>query len=84
MASRDGSPLSLDPEAMRRVGNRTIDMLVDRLTGDPGPVVRGAVTAVEQTRLLVLDWVLVNWLMKAASAFGEQLEEASRQRLATL
>jgi selenocysteine lyase/cysteine desulfurase len=41
------------------------------------------VTAVEPTRLLVLDWVLVNWLMKAAPAFGERLERASRERLAT-
>jgi hypothetical protein len=32
----------------------------------------------------VLDWVLVNWLMQSAPAFGERLEEASRQRLATL
>jgi len=42
------------------------------------------VTAKEPTRLLVLDWVLVNWLMQAAPEFGERLEEASRQRLATL
>ena len=42
------------------------------------------VTATEPTRLLVLDWVLVNWLMKAAPAFGERLETASRERLAAL
>jgi glutamate/tyrosine decarboxylase-like PLP-dependent enzyme len=42
------------------------------------------VTATESTRLLVLDWVLVNWLMQAAPEFGERLQEASRQRLATL
>ena len=42
------------------------------------------VTATEPTRLLVLDWVLVNWLMQAAPDFGERLQEASRQRLATL
>ena len=40
------------------------------------------VTAVEPTRLLVLDWVLVNWLMKADSTFGEELERVSRERLA--
>jgi glutamate/tyrosine decarboxylase-like PLP-dependent enzyme len=40
------------------------------------------VTATEPTRLLVLDWVLVNWLMKAAPAFGERLETVSRERLA--
>ena len=42
------------------------------------------VTATEPTRLLVLDWVLVNWLMQAAPAFGERLEKASRERLAAL
>jgi hypothetical protein len=38
----DGSPLALDPELMRRLGYRTIDMLVDRLGGSVGPVVRKA------------------------------------------
>jgi glutamate/tyrosine decarboxylase-like PLP-dependent enzyme len=42
------------------------------------------VTATEPTRLLVLDWVLVNWLMQAAPAFRERLEQASRERLAAL
>src|SRR6476661_4901832 len=37
-----GSPLSLDAERMRRLGYRTVDMLVERLTGDPGAVVRSA------------------------------------------
>jgi glutamate/tyrosine decarboxylase-like PLP-dependent enzyme len=41
------------------------------------------VTAIEPTRLLVLDWVLVNWLMKADPAFGARLERASRERMAT-
>ncbi|HXJ65219.1 MAG TPA: decarboxylase, partial [Actinomycetota bacterium] len=27
---------------MRRLGYRTVDMLVDRITGPPGPVVRSA------------------------------------------
>jgi aromatic-L-amino-acid/L-tryptophan decarboxylase len=40
------------------------------------------VTATEPTRLLVLDWMVVNWLAKANPAFGEQLERASRERLA--
>jgi glutamate/tyrosine decarboxylase-like PLP-dependent enzyme len=35
-----GSPLSLSAEQMRALGYRTIDMLVDRLTGEPGPVVQ--------------------------------------------
>jgi aromatic-L-amino-acid/L-tryptophan decarboxylase len=42
MAPDDGSPLALDPESMRRVGYRTVDMLVDRITGPAGPVVRSA------------------------------------------
>ena len=42
------------------------------------------VTATEPTRLLVLDWVLVNRLMKADSFFNNELERASRERLATL
>ncbi len=40
MEAPDRSPLSVDAETMRRLGYRTVDMLVDRLTGDPGPVVR--------------------------------------------
>ncbi len=38
----DRSPLALDAEAMRTIGYRTVDMLVDRITGPPGPVVRAA------------------------------------------
>jgi glutamate/tyrosine decarboxylase-like PLP-dependent enzyme len=40
------------------------------------------VTATEPSRLLVLDWTLVNWLMKVAPAFAERLETTSRERLA--
>jgi aromatic-L-amino-acid/L-tryptophan decarboxylase len=42
------------------------------------------VTASEPTRLLVLDWVLVNWLMKADAGAGDRLSRAARERLATL
>jgi len=42
------------------------------------------VTAIEPTRLLVCDWTLVNWLMRVSPAFGERLEQVSRDRLATL
>ena len=42
------------------------------------------VVATEPTRLLVLDWVLVNELLKADPVFGDRLEQASRERLATL
>ena len=41
-SNESGSPLALDAERMRRLGYRTVDMLVDRLTGDPGAVVRSA------------------------------------------
>ena len=42
MAREDGSPLSLDAESMRQLGYRTIDMLVDRIAGPAGSVVRSA------------------------------------------
>ena len=55
MARGQESPLALDPETMRRLGYRTVDMLVDRLTGPPGPVVqafdaRGAARAAARCR----------------------------------
>jgi aromatic-L-amino-acid/L-tryptophan decarboxylase len=40
MDPSDGPSLALDAETMRRLGYRTVDMLVDRLTGPPGRVVR--------------------------------------------
>jgi len=39
VSTHEGSPLALDAETMRRLGYRTVDMLVDRLTAEPGPVV---------------------------------------------
>ena len=42
------------------------------------------VTTTEPTRLLVLDWALVDWLIKADPAIRRRLEQASRERLATL
>ena len=41
------------------------------------------VTATEPTRLLVLDWSLVNWLMKADPSFGERLETTAQIRLSS-
>jgi glutamate/tyrosine decarboxylase-like PLP-dependent enzyme len=38
----------------------------------------------DPTRLLVLDWALVNRVVNTEPAFGEQLEQASRNRLASL
>jgi hypothetical protein len=42
MVLGEGSPLALDADTMRRLGYRTIDLLVDRITGPVGPVVRRA------------------------------------------
>jgi hypothetical protein len=42
MALRGESPLGLDPELMRQLGYRTVDMLVERIAGPPGAVVRSA------------------------------------------
>src|SRR3954470_6042004 len=47
------SPLALDPETMRRLGYRTIDMLVDRITGAPGPVVRSQAPGELRERLTI-------------------------------
>jgi aromatic-L-amino-acid/L-tryptophan decarboxylase len=51
MALGSGSPLGLDPELMRQLGYRTIDMLVDRVTGPAGQVVRSATPEELQQRL---------------------------------
>jgi hypothetical protein len=51
MAFAGESPLGLDPELMRQLGYRTIDMLVDRIAGPAGPVVRSATPEELQERL---------------------------------
>src|SRR6266576_3496940 len=51
MALGSGSPLGLDPELMRQLGYRTIDMLVDRVSGPAGRVVRSATPEELQQRL---------------------------------
>src|SRR3954462_705439 len=53
MADGHESPLALDPETMRRLGYRTIDMLVDRITGEPGPVVRSETPSELRERLTI-------------------------------
>ncbi len=40
------------------------------------------VTATTSTRLLVLDWTLVNWLNGADATFAEELTRVSQERLA--
>src|SRR5689334_1397956 len=67
MAPAEGSPLALDAEAMRRLGYRTVDMLVDRLTGPPGPVVRAAAPDELRSRLAIPP-------PEAATDFDEILE----------
>jgi aromatic-L-amino-acid/L-tryptophan decarboxylase len=49
--AHEGSPLALDPDVMRQLGYRTIDMLVDRLTGPQGPVVNAECPAELHRRL---------------------------------
>jgi aromatic-L-amino-acid/L-tryptophan decarboxylase len=51
MPADDGSPLALDPETMRQLGYRTVDMLVDRIKGPAGPVLRTADPAELRERL---------------------------------
>ena len=45
------SSLSLDAETMRALGYRTVDMLVERITGPPGPVVSAATPEELRARL---------------------------------
>src|SRR5262249_13618371 len=42
------------------------------------------VAALEETRLLALDWQLVNRLLKSDATFAEHLQQARRERLPTL
>src|SRR3954451_11735487 len=51
MAHGDRSPLGVDPDTMRTLGYHTVDMLVDRMTGPAGPVVRAAAPEVLHERL---------------------------------
>src|SRR2546422_11638589 len=51
MAPGSDSPLGVDSELMRQLGYRTIDMLVDRIAGPLGPVVRSATPEELQERL---------------------------------
>src|SRR5213083_2112818 len=68
------SPLALDPETMRQLGYRTIDMLVDRITGPPGPVVRSANPDELRERLTTAP-------PEAPSAFEEILDGLERDVL---
>ena len=74
MAIDDGSPLALDPELMRRLGYQTVDMLVDRITGPVGPVVRSATPEELQQRLSMLP-------PEDPAAFDEILEGLERDVL---
>src|SRR5436190_1313219 len=73
-----GSPLSLDAERMRRLGYRTVDMLVERLAGDPGAGVRSA--ALE---LVVLDWIR-EWIGYPRDARGVLTSGGSASNLTAM
>ena len=49
--AHDASSLALDADVMRQLGYRTIDMLVDRITGPQGPVVNAESPAELHRRL---------------------------------
>jgi len=51
MTPAEGSPLALDPDTMRRLGYRVVDLLVERVHAEPGPVVRRASPAELRSRL---------------------------------
>src|SRR5438552_10461529 len=51
MALGSDSPLGAHPELMRQLGYRTVDMLVERIAGPPGPVVRSATPEELRARL---------------------------------
>src|SRR4051795_6617464 len=64
MAHGDRSPLGVDPDTMRTLGYRRVDMLVARITGPAGPVVRAAAPEVLHERLALPP-------PETATAFGE-------------
>jgi aromatic-L-amino-acid decarboxylase len=74
VASDDSSPLALDPEVMRQLGYRTVDMLIDRITGPAGPVVRSATAEELHARLAMPP-------PEHAVAFEEILEGLERDVL---
>jgi aromatic-L-amino-acid/L-tryptophan decarboxylase len=45
------NPLGIDPETMRRLAYRTVDMLIDRLSADDAPVNRGVARPEMERRL---------------------------------
>ena len=74
MAVEDGSPLGLSPELMRELGYRTVDMLVDRIAGPSGSVVRTAAPGELRARLASAP-------PEEAVPFEEILEELERDVL---
>src|SRR6266540_4319854 len=74
MALGEGSPLALDADTMRRLGYRAIDMLVDRITGSAGPVVRSATPEELRERLAMAP-------PEAPVGFDEILEGLERDVL---
>ncbi|MDQ1512769.1 MAG: hypothetical protein QOC59_611, partial [Microbacteriaceae bacterium] len=74
MAPNDGSPLALSQEQMRELGYRTVDMLVDRIAGPAGPVVRTATPEELHERLAIPP-------PEGPAAFDEILEGLQRDVL---
>src|SRR5436190_13719125 len=74
MADGHESPLALDPETMRRLGYRTIDMLVDRITAEPGPVVRSETPSELRERLTIAP-------PETPAGFDEILDDLERDVL---
>jgi glutamate/tyrosine decarboxylase-like PLP-dependent enzyme len=74
MANGHESPLALDPETMRQLGYRTVDMLVDRITGPPGPVVRSQTPGELRKRLTIAP-------PEAPAGFDEILDGLERDVL---
>src|SRR2546421_4781317 len=74
MARGRRSPLGLDPELMRQLGYRTIDMLVDRVAGPSGP---------STLELVVLGW-LRQWVGYPDEAAGVLVSGGSAANLTAL
>src|SRR6476659_6273073 len=70
----DPSPLALDAETMRRLGYRTVDMLVDRMLAPPGPGGRSATPQELRGRLALAppEW---------PAGFDESLDDLERDVL---
>ncbi len=74
----DENPLGLDPEAMRRLGYWTVDMLADQLSADDAPPNRRIARSEIQQRLSEPPF---NTLVHDLPGFGDRIRRAVRERL---